>query len=112
MKAPDTIYRLRRLTPRPGSCEVFVGDDKKIRNGRMLNHRLDLWNHSPSGLEWGYAGSGPAQCALAILADFLEDDVRAKLLHQKFKFAVVARMPEAGGEISGAQIMKFLEDLG
>lgn len=28
-------------------------------------------NHSPSGFEWGYGGSGPAQLALAILADYL-----------------------------------------
>lgn len=28
-------------------------------NGRRLKPRLDLWNHSPSGFEWGYGGSGP-----------------------------------------------------
>ena len=38
-------------------------------DGRPLNPRLDLWNHSPTGFEWGYGGSGPAQLALAILAD-------------------------------------------
>ena len=36
-------------------------------NGRALNPRFDLWNHSPSGFEWGYGGSGPAQLALAKL---------------------------------------------
>ena len=35
-------------------------------NGRPLNPRLDLYNHSPTGFEWGYCGSGPAQLALAI----------------------------------------------
>jgi hypothetical protein len=39
-----------------------------------LNLRLDLRNHSPSGFEWGYGGSGPAQLALALLADCLGDD--------------------------------------
>ena len=34
-------------------------------DGRRLNPRLDLWNHSPTGFEWGYSGSGPAQLALA-----------------------------------------------
>jgi Family of unknown function (DUF6166) len=34
-------------------------------DGRRLNPRLDLWNHSPTGFEWGYGGSGPAQLALA-----------------------------------------------
>lgn len=36
-----------------------------------LNPRTDLFNHSPNGFEWGYGGSGPAQLALAILADHL-----------------------------------------
>lgn len=27
--------------------------------------------HSPSGIEWGYGGSGPADCALSILTDYL-----------------------------------------
>ena len=34
---------------------------------RALRLRLDLFNHSPTGFEWGYAGSGPVQLALAIL---------------------------------------------
>ncbi len=32
-----------------------------------LPPRFDVRNHSPSGFEWGYGGSGPAQLALAIL---------------------------------------------
>ena len=34
-----------------------------------LDPRYDLQNHSPTGFAWGYAGSGPSQLALAILAD-------------------------------------------
>jgi len=45
-------------------------------NDRPLNPRLDLWNHSPTGFEWGYGGSGPAQLALALLADHFGDDQR------------------------------------
>lgn len=63
-------------------------------DGTELAPRLDLWNHSPTGFEWGYGGSGPAQLALAILADCLEDDERALDLHQGFKSYVVARLPE------------------
>src|SRR5436190_8390798 len=59
-------------------------------NGRPLNPRLDLWNHSPTGFEWGYGGSGPAQLALALLADHLNDDHEAVRLHQEFKRAVIA----------------------
>ena len=62
-------------------------------NGRPLNPRLDLYNHSPTGLEWGYAGSGPAQLALAILADHLGDDREALNLYQCFKWAVITELP-------------------
>ncbi len=39
---------------------------------RPLGPRLDLANHSPDGFSWGYGGSGPAQLALAILADHFQ----------------------------------------
>lgn len=55
--------------------------------------RLDLGNHSPTGFEWSYGGSGPAQLALALLADALGDDEQAARLHQAFKWEVVARLP-------------------
>ena len=58
-----------------------------------LDPRLDLANHSPTGLSWGYEGSGPAQLSLALLADTLEDDERALKLYQPFKAAYIARIP-------------------
>lgn len=62
-------------------------------NGRPLNPRHDLWNHSPNGFEWGYGGSGPAQLSLALLADHLGDGERAARLHQEFKRKVVTSLP-------------------
>jgi hypothetical protein len=63
-------------------------------NGTPLNPRLDLYNHSPTGFEWGYCGSGPAQLALAILADHLGDDQEALNLYKRFKWAIVAGLPK------------------
>jgi hypothetical protein len=80
-------------------------------NGRPLNPRLDLWNHSPTGFEWGYGGSGPAQLALALLADHLGDDHEAVLLHQDFKFAVVARLPKRGWTLTSREIDQAIENL-
>jgi hypothetical protein len=57
-----------------------------------LRPRLDLFNHSPTGFEWGYGGSGPAQLALALLADVLRNDALAMHLHQVVKRKVVARL--------------------
>ena len=65
-------------------------------NGRPLNPRLDLYNHSPTGFEWGYSGSGPAQLALAILADHLADDRQALDMYQRFKWVVIAELPRKG----------------
>jgi Family of unknown function (DUF6166) len=47
---------------------------------------------SPADFDWGSAGSGPAQTALALLADALGDHERAVRLHQHFKFAVIGRL--------------------
>jgi hypothetical protein len=74
---------------RNGTCHVHVVEEGRRR---ALPWRLDLFNHSPTGFNWGYGGSGPAQLALAILADLLGDDVLAVRLHQPFKWQVVARL--------------------
>ena len=44
-------------------------------NGKRLDPRLDLWEISSAGFNWGYRGSGPGQLALAILADAAGDQV-------------------------------------
>ncbi|HTW51640.1 MAG TPA: DUF6166 domain-containing protein, partial [Stellaceae bacterium] len=76
-------------------CRVRVCEDNQPP--RFLDPRLDLCNHSPTGFEWGYPGSGPAQLALAILADFLGDDARAIALHQEFKWEHVWTAPAVRG---------------
>jgi hypothetical protein len=73
-------------------------------NGEPLDPRNDLHNHSPDGFEWGYPGSGPAQLALAILADHLGDDDQAINLHQRFKWAVVAKLPERKWTITSRDV--------
>lgn len=73
-------------------------------NDGPLDPRLDLWNHSPTGFEWGYHGSGPAQLALALLADHLGDDEQALEHHQGFKRTVVSRLPYAGWTLTAEQI--------
>jgi hypothetical protein len=80
-------------------------------DGFPLNPRLDLWNHSPSGFEWGYGGSGPAQLALALLADHFGNNDRALALYQSFKSAVVAKLPKPGWTLTSADIERALESL-
>ncbi len=40
-----------------------------VRDRMELPWKLQIRNHSRTGLEWGYPGSGPAQLALAIIFD-------------------------------------------
>ena len=92
-----------------GTREGRVADVRV--DGRLLNPRLDLWNHSPSGFEWGYGGSGPAQLALALLADHLQNDEEAVQLHQEFKFAVVAGLPYQGWMLTSGELAKTVASL-
>jgi hypothetical protein len=65
---------------------------------RALQCRWDLANHSPDGPEWGYGGSGPAQLALALLADALGSnragDQLAICFYQTFKWRVISALAQ------------------
>jgi hypothetical protein len=87
----------------------YAGEAIVEVNGAPLDPRIGLRNHSPTGFEWGYAGSGPAQLALAILADHFGNASKALSLYQEFKFAVVARLPRNGWTLTSEQIQKALE---
>ena len=78
---------------------------------KVLDLRLDLANHSPTGFSWGYPGSGPAQLALAILADTAGDPI-AKNLYQQFKEAFTARWDTETFILEQADILTWLEQKG
>jgi hypothetical protein len=83
-----TSWRERTASGTPLPLAVYV-DGEQLD----LQASLDVWNHSPDGFSWGYAGSGPAQLALAILLRFTDRDNAARL-HQSFKFDHVAHWPQ------------------
>lgn len=64
-------------------------------DGAPLPLRLDLHSFNRTGFEWTYAGPGPQQLALALLADHLGDDARALALSKPFMQAVVAHLDNA-----------------
>lgn len=78
-------------------------------HGVPLPLRLDLANHSPTGFEWGYAGSGPAQLALAILIDATADQETTMRLYQRFKAEIIAPIPRGGFEITKSQVLDWVE---
>ena len=76
-----------------------------------LRNRLDLANHSPDGFEWGYGGSGPAQLALSLLADALQDDQRALSLYQRFKWKWIVNRPRSDWTITQDELIKAAEEI-
>ncbi|HEX2255635.1 MAG TPA: DUF6166 domain-containing protein [Afifellaceae bacterium] len=93
-----------------GTARVTVRRPDQVR--RLLDPRLDLARHSPSGLEWGFGGSGPAQLALALAADVLGDDRRALAVHQDLKWELTARLPATRGWArSEAEILRLIESI-
>ena len=80
-------------------------------DGRKLDPRFDLKRLSPTGFEWTYEGNGPAQLALALLADHLGNDARALVLYQPFMRAVVAELDNSW-ELTSADIDAALAVLG
>ena len=63
--------------------------------------------HSPTGIEWGYLGSGPADLALSVLSA-LTDAESARRLYQRFKHEVIARVPESGGVLRAADVRAWV----
>ncbi|HZT89058.1 MAG TPA: DUF6166 domain-containing protein [Stellaceae bacterium] len=80
-------------------------------DGRPLPPRYDLKRLSATGFEWTYEGAGPAQLALALLADHLSDDARALALYPAFMKQVVAELDNSW-ELNSADIAAALAAIG
>jgi Family of unknown function (DUF6166) len=70
------------------ACYALFIDGKKL----SLSKSLKVANHSPTGFNWAYSGSGPAQSALAILLHYWPKEVASKY-YQDFKFKFIAGLP-------------------
>lgn len=91
-----------------------VGDVVVMAGGALdseqykLDPRHDLANHSPSGFAWNYGGSGPAQLALAILADASGDDGIAIANYMAFKSERIAALPVGPWKITQLDVLEWL----
>lgn len=63
--------------------------------------------HSPSGIEWGYGGSGPADLALSVLLAFT-DEATAERLYVRFKDEVIVRLPHEGGVLHAQAVWRWV----
>ena len=95
---------------------------KRERNGdvtiRVDGRRLDpgaslaLRNHSPTGFEWGYSGSGPAQTSLAILLDLGASKEDAQKHYQDFKSDFIATQPRHVLHIPMSHVRAWAQERG
>lgn len=102
------VYSGKKSYPHAAGCQ-YVRIRHSNGNTTGLKH---VCKHSPTGMNWGYGGSGPADCALSILTDFCK---RAKLgvrianeNYQEFKFVFVATFPDSF-QLAGEQIENWLK---
>ena len=93
------IYKGKRLGPTMNSLGVEV-----TVNGKPLKHQV---YHSPTGFEFGYGGSGPADLARSILWDHLGKEP-SSALYQEFKWAFVACWGD-GWQISSLEIQDWID---
>jgi Family of unknown function (DUF6166) len=75
-----------------------------------LDPRLDLRNHSPTGFEIAYGGSGPAQLAIALLADVMGDEF-AEAHYQAYKQRIIAALPFEGFKITAKEVEAWAAEI-
>ncbi len=104
---------MEKLLQKPKHDLEFVGYVNKMIGagdvwveGKPLDPKNDLVNHSPDGFSWGYMGSGCSQLALAIMYAYFAEVARldglepatidraTKKVYQYFKRKFIAPLPQ------------------
>lgn len=86
--APDVVYRGHG--PRAGGGLVTL----EGRDGSPLGVLRHVVRHSPTGLSWGYGGSGPADLARSLLLDALGDAAHCTSCARSGKVVYLADVPD------------------
>lgn len=86
----------------PDGVVVTIEGDGHVR---PLHH---VQRHSPTGFEFGYAGSGPADLAHSILVDVLNVKSVAPGMYQAFKFDVISKLDSDAFEIGQEFVRQWL----
>ena len=76
-------------------CRVYkIHEDMSIEE-LTPDKSLEVMNHSPTGFEWGYGGSGPSQLALALLLDAIGSKDAALFHYHDLKREVISGLPDS-----------------
>jgi hypothetical protein len=103
---PGAVYTGRRLV---GPAGQVYGVDVRA-DGRPLDPRpsLSVRCHSPTGFEWGYGGSGPAQLTLALLLHALGDVDTARRCYQWVKWHTAAAWSGDAWTVTAAELVELV----
>lgn len=104
-------YRGFRETDEHGCCRTLIqasADDGENWEPLDIDPSFAVRRHSPTGFEWGYGGSGPAQLALAILLRECSKKL-AEAHYQCFKWAMVATWDRDSFFVTSPQIAHWLQ---
>jgi hypothetical protein len=104
---PGPLFSIGYVGIRDDDGSIWVGWYSYGR-WHTLPLRLSVRNHSPTGFNWGYGGSGPAQLALALLCHATRNPALALQLYQQFKRAVVARLHQRRWHLSQRFVFRWI----
>lgn len=95
----------RYIIRRSPAGEVSVSYHDGVKEHRVKH----LVHHSPTGLEYGYGGSGPADLARSIMGHHLGRSDPQPATYQDFKFKFIATLDRTFDhhEITVADIMSW-----
>lgn len=121
----ENIYKLRGVNLFDLNIVIFnfdvIKEDKKrayecvlndyaiYRDGKPIDMKTELVNHSPMGLAWGYHGSSCSQAALAVLCDFTKDEEFSLKVYMDFKDEIMSTMPEKNCHLKFSDVQKWVE---
>jgi hypothetical protein len=87
-------------------------DEFGVKHKEPIDWRLSEKNHSPTGLEWGYGGSGPSQLAWCLLRECGLTKPQTEALYMRFKADVIANLPREGFTLTKKQVMDWVKKSG
>lgn len=89
--------------------DIFLERFGDMASGLKTNvQRLEV-KHSPTGFNFGYGGSGPADAALNIMLMFCKDRELAHSIYQDFKFKFLGQRGDRL-DISRGEILAFIQE--
>ena len=101
------VFRGRKT---PDGCIVEL-DNENYTTTLSLERNLQVVDHSPTGFQWGYNGSGPAQLAAAILYEVTNNRSLTRAYYQIFKFYHVSKFGDSF-EINNEEVLAWLRSVG